>query len=78
MPGDSPLFSSPQKNLPELNPVKVTREHLITRESTGGINLDTSMKRVRRWIQTNWLASPSMEELADIAGCGAKTLRQKY
>jgi LacI family transcriptional regulator len=65
-------------NPPERTPVKVTMDHLVVRESTGGSSLDVHMERVRRWIQINRLASPSMAELAEIGECGIKTLRQKY
>lgn len=66
------------KDPPLRNPVLVTADHLVIRESTGGANLDVQMERVRRWIDQHLLKSPTMAELSEVAGCSAKTLRQKY
>lgn len=51
---------------------------LAVRRSTGGLSLDLGIERARRHFDRHALTGVTVQELAAIAGCSAKTLRNRF
>lgn len=53
-------------------------ERIVVRESTGGHSGDLGIERARRHLDRHALEGITVQELAEVAGCSTRTLREKF